>query len=566
MSVFPRVVALQVLLPVVGFLAFGGCGKKETLSQQSPGKPDPLAVAAKVVASVAAPKSAEPNSFDEVAAQLDRGGPLYLYVSTEQWLGGLSQKLLSLRDLIKIDPSVDNEETKKIIDQVADLIKKTGIEQISGVGASSFALEPGLYRNKVFLHHYKGKGDGLFWSAMGGAPHRLEALDLLPPDTALAGFIDLDLTSSVALVRQMVEQSGMPEAQQGLNQALLQFSVMTGMTIDELLASLGGSVGVILTLDPSKPITIPPLEKPKLPLPRLALVIQVKNDRIFQQIDKALTGNPTVVRVDEADLHMRTMAAPISPEFSARPTAAQWGQRLIIASDDQLVRDLITAQKDGKGFKATPEFTKLADGMPTEGNGFQLVTTRFIVALTTLQLEMMAEQNQAALMEKLMSWQKSGPAYSVSAHREDGWLGVGKGTSGAGQLVAPMIVVPAAFAAGVAMPVFGKVQERSVATKSLSNGKQIATACKLYALDNNGKFPPSLDKLIPDYLPDASLLPSPFNPSEPMGYDYTPGLTDTAPPDTILLKDRFAVQKKFMVNIYVDTSGKVTPLPSVLVP
>src|ERR1700729_49268 len=78
-----------------------------------------------------------------------------------------------------------------------------------------------------------------------------------------------------------------------------------------------------------------------------------------------------------------------------------------------------------------------------------------------------------------------------------------------------------AILAGIALPVFGQVQVKGAQTKALSNAKQIATACKLYAIDNAGLYPsyalmggvpasPPVDvkdsntafaQLIPDYVP-----------------------------------------------------------------
>ncbi|MDQ3118295.1 MAG: type II secretion system GspH family protein, partial [Verrucomicrobiota bacterium] len=46
-----------------------------------------------------------------------------------------------------------------------------------------------------------------------------------------------------------------------------------------------------------------------------------------------------------------------------------------------------------------------------------------------------------------------------------------------------------ALLAGIALPVFSQVPERGAQTKDLSNAKQIGLACKLYATDNDGKFP-----------------------------------------------------------------------------
>lgn len=81
-----------------------------------------------------------------------------------------------------------------------------------------------------------------------------------------------------------------------------------------------------------------------------------------------------------------------------------------------------------------------------------------------------------------------------------------------------------AILAGIALPVFGQVQVKGAQTKALSNAKQIATACKLYAVDNGGLFPsytlssgkptttPVSDsntafaQLIPDYIPSEDIF------------------------------------------------------------
>ena len=119
--------------------------------------------------------------------------------------------------------------------------------------------------------------------------------------------------------------------------------------------------------------------------------------------------------------------------------------------------------------------------------------------------------------------------------------------------------MPIAIAAGTALPVFNSVSEKGKATKSLSQAKQIALACKLYAGDNDGKFPPSIDALYPTYLGSRTVLVSPFAPGEPEGYTYHAGLTENSPPNTVLLEDAFAPgvagQK---VVVHVDNSGEVT--------
>ncbi len=52
-----------------------------------------------------------------------------------------------------------------------------------------------------------------------------------------------------------------------------------------------------------------------------------------------------------------------------------------------------------------------------------------------------------------------------------------------------VVIAIIAILASAALPVYTTVQERGQQTKDLSNAKQIALACKLYAGDHDGKFP-----------------------------------------------------------------------------
>ena len=122
--------------------------------------------------------------------------------------------------------------------------------------------------------------------------------------------------------------------------------------------------------------------------------------------------------------------------------------------------------------------------------------------------------------------------------------------------VALMVLLGIPMLAGIALPVFGEVRERGMQTKALSQLKQVGTACQIYALDNNGKFPAKLDELVPKYLPDASLLGCPYpDPKNPVPYDYFGGSTADAP-KTILAASP-AVEGKGRIFLYVDGSAEV---------
>jgi prepilin-type N-terminal cleavage/methylation domain-containing protein len=152
-----------------------------------------------------------------------------------------------------------------------------------------------------------------------------------------------------------------------------------------------------------------------------------------------------------------------------------------------------------------------------------------------------------------------------------------------------------AILAGIALPVFGSVQIKGAQTKALSNAKQIGTALRLFAVDNNGNYPSyvldsnmkptsalvgsaneAFAQLIPDYLPNEDifwLTKSPTcNPNPPDGqmdppntpvavltlaegeneWAYVLALNDTSNPSFPLIANGF---KDAGSHTYTDVEG-----------
>jgi len=51
----------------------------------------------------------------------------------------------------------DRTNVAKLFEIVTSLVKNSGIEDISGAGLSSIAIEKDYYHSKFILHHYKGR-------------------------------------------------------------------------------------------------------------------------------------------------------------------------------------------------------------------------------------------------------------------------------------------------------------------------------------------------------------------------------------------------------------------------
>jgi len=94
---------------------------------------------------------------------------------------------------------------------------------------------------------------------------------------------------------------------------------------------------------------------------------------------------------------------------------------------------------------------------------------------------------------------------------------------------------------------------RTAEAAAMSNAKMLGLGCMQYSIDHGGNYPPSLDALVPKYLPGGASLASPLMPNEPTGYIYFPGLTDASPPDAVLIQDKFDRQ----IVIHRDDSAKI---------
>jgi hypothetical protein len=444
---------------------FTSCKKNETPEQAQSSASNPSKAPAGTI------RSAEKNSFQEVTSHLDPGGDLYLYFSTEQILNGLSAKASNLRQLLSAIPNVkegDRDNIEKGLNIVTNLIKSSGIEDVSGLGVSSIASEKEFYHAKAMLHHYAGKGSGFLWTLFGQKPHALDGLNLLSTNTAVAMFYDFDVPLLWNIVEKQVAQSGFPEAEQELQKLPEHFEAATGLKWDKVINSLGGEFGLVLTLNDSKKISIPvPGGQPvEIPDPALLLVAKVKDDTIFNRVDEALkSSGQSVFRTDEADLKMRTMALPLPLPIQLGPTIATSHGYLFIGSTDLIVKEAL-AVKAGKapGLKSTSEFQRLAKDIPQEGNNFVFLSERFGQTIRELQRQALSLTHATDNQKELLSlFGSEHPTYlfSVGANTDEGWLGVSNGNQHPSKLFLAGAIVPAAVSAAMVLPALAKAKARA---------------------------------------------------------------------------------------------------------
>lgn len=479
---------LTFLSALIAGVMFTGCDSKPSGSASSEGTATPPVTPARQ------------TSFAAVTSQLDPGGTLYGYLATDQWLAGLSTNITELQQMIQGLPDVSAQDAKNIGllgDFLTKAVAKSGIEHLNGVGISGVQLTPELFRTKIILHHGESHGDGLLWNIFGKQPHALTGLDLLTTNTALASFGDMDIAALWSAIEKGLGDSGVPELQDGIKRWPAEFEKGTKLSWSELLASLGGEAGMVLTLDEAHRISFP-VDKQNLeiPAPGLLLAIKVNNDLLFDRLSEELKKNEKTKFTDEGGLKMYVMPLPIPLPLELQITLARAGEYLFVATSPTLVQDAL-AVRAGKlpGVKQSADFQAMQKFAPTTGNSFSYVDRRFSGTIINVQKQILSaagakmSPEQVEMFDKLFLSRGANYGFSVGSHTPTGWqtISVGNQDSSAAIMVAPVAGV--AVGAAMVLPALAKAKEKAQSISCMNNMKQINIAFHIWAVDHGDKFP-----------------------------------------------------------------------------
>lgn len=356
-------------------------------------------------------RSAVDNTFWQVTSKLDQGGEVFAYFHAEKVNEAFQSVMASLQKNVTALPEARQAQAKQVLDMMTFMFKGYGLEEISGLGFSSFAVKPGLHRVRIVIHHRPGHDQGLIWKITGPAPRYLDELDLLAADTALAFISDYDIAQLLNWLggwmgRQDDKKGGQKMGQLDMMKAGL---LSLGIDFDRLMKSYGKRLGFLLTLDPEKRVTLPLGKTPlSIPEPAFALLVRVNDTYLFDTLKSKLAASGQIKISDNGGV--KKIVFPRLPlPIPFEPVIAQKGEWLLAASRGSLVDHAFAAGAprlvDSEDFKA------VAYQLPRRGNGFGYASPLLPRLFAQMLRENKATFPAPAALEKIAVFLEQGKGF-----------------------------------------------------------------------------------------------------------------------------------------------------------
>ena len=452
---------------------------------------------------------ATPTSFADVTSRLDPGGSMFGYLSTSQWLQQMSDQLQVVESFVRsLSETPDGELSVTTFFDGADrLLKRSGMQEVTGVGYSAFALAGGLHRSKTFLHRAPD-AVGYVWSFIPAGVNELPGLKLLPPQTVYAAYAKLDLFKIWSIIASEIETSGGDEAKTALGELMTEVHKTFGVDLDQFLEGITDGAGFIVTSDPNHKVSLKRIDgtepapgkiregglAPTYSLSRFdfALIVGTLDSTLYNTIVTRHELNNDYHVKDEGSLRMLVME-PVAESLSGwHWTLGFDGEHLMFGTGEHILKQ-VAAAKSGAGLKDDEKFAALAGVASTKGNVFTYTGAGFERLRDDLctHLNAIGESEGATMIKASLGvFHAGGSSFGVLRGLKDGWLWTKAGTAEpATELLKLGIIKPFRMIAEIVVPNFKRGRAAAQTKSCIRNQEAIDAAKRKWA--EAGGFGPS---------------------------------------------------------------------------
>ena len=458
-----------------------------------------LAIALAMTCSLYAQESKradESKEFKSVVKELDVNGNFLMFMNAKQVQKQITDSIARAESTFGGDQRRRQMRELGMITQgVKVLYSAFGLNEVTSFGMSSISTGLTAYRNVIVIRT-KDNPKGLAWNLFGSKPAPLKSMDILPKSTYLATATDIDLNVFWKWLETQ-GQGGTPMAR-GFNQATSM--LRKNVDVDKLLKGFGGHIGIVVTMNDEKRVTLP-LERQvtvTIPSPGFGIFLKVNDGQIQALFETQVQNAKT--EVSNVTIHGVTARKFIFSRYSGpielTPMVATYGGYLYITSNTDTMTDMLAvATKKEKGFTSTDEFKKMAGALKPIGNSYHIISSKLGKISSGLLdvLPRTMSRSDRAMFQFLLGGQdaiKSYWSYGVMSRRLNGFHMQVNSTDNSGiGAVLQFAGAPLAVGAGMTFPVLSKARVKAQRANSGGNLKQIGLAMLGYSGDYGGDFP-----------------------------------------------------------------------------
>ena len=448
-----------------------------------------------------APKQEAPQThFQKVTSHLDYDGEYFKYSKINNIENAVAKNTATIEKLLLSSPEIPDKEKGQITEAFKVLnsfIKESGVYRIDAHGQSSIKVGD-YYHNKSILH--SDGSTGTLFDLIGGSAQKLTSQKFLPENTVLALSGKVKIEALWNALHKATQTSTDPQIK-SLTQMAIAGSGFMGVDLPALLKEQSGELGLFLTMDETKTITLP--IEGGITIPQVDATIFLA--RKGQSLDTLLFKNlPPNLPSEKLEGFTITSLPAIPTPLKTQGAIATSEDYIFISSNIERLKQSIQTAKSGQGLTATSEFKEAAKDIPDTGNSYAYLSPR--IASTAQKLWNVEVRKAAKKNKQIKNADEILPLindmlpknffyYGVNQVTPKGIMGTSNFTLRPDTFGNQSILTSAAttgILAAMVMPALAKSRAKAKQTQSRNNMKQMGINIAAYLADQAAEKSPKL--------------------------------------------------------------------------